>query len=44
MKETQAYTQTEPRLSFCKGDNVDEEITRLSGAAGRRSSEMLIAF
>src|SRR3984957_17944744 len=28
MKETQAYTQTEPRLSFCKGDKVDEEMTK----------------
>jgi RNA polymerase sigma factor (sigma-70 family) len=28
MKETQAYTQTEPRLSFCKGDNVDEEMNK----------------
>jgi len=26
MRQTQAYTQTEPRLSFCKGDNVDEEM------------------
>src|ERR1700693_3488882 len=28
MKETQGYIQTEPRLSFCKGDNVDEEMNK----------------
>src|ERR1700693_6142568 len=28
MKETQGYTQTEPRLGFCKGDNVDEEMNK----------------
>ena len=31
MKETQAYTQTEPRLSFCKGDNVHEEMNKTLG-------------
>ena len=28
MKETQAYTQTEPMPSFCKGDNVYEEMNK----------------
>ena len=28
MKETQAYTQTEPMPSFCKGDNADEEMNK----------------
>ena len=31
MKETQAYTQTEPRLNFCKGDNVHEEMNKTLG-------------
>jgi RNA polymerase sigma-70 factor (ECF subfamily) len=31
MKETQAYTQTEPRLSFCQGDNADEEMNKALG-------------
>ena len=31
MKETHAYTPTEPRLSFCKGDNVHEEMNKTLG-------------
>lgn len=28
MKDTLVYTETEPSLSFCKGDNVDEEMDK----------------